>query len=157
MSTATKRSVYVDDLYRGVGSHTSCMRILFTAFALIRGAAGRISRARPRACISVPRSATYVTNVRYSLGESRVRYVKSAVTLRAYVWRVTSPWNARASIGAHATRDYSPRRRKKRAHMEAPPEHRSARIAPDRDVAQATAYRTIRSDLMKCRGQISSF
>lgn len=29
-----------------------------------------------------PRSATYVTNVRYSLGESRVCYVKSAVTLR---------------------------------------------------------------------------
>lgn len=91
VSTATKQSVYIDDLCRGVSDHASHELhvdiIIFYAFALIRDAAGRISLARsltrPRAYISVPRNATYVTNVRYSLEESRVRYVKSAVTLRA--------------------------------------------------------------------------
>lgn len=51
------------------------MWILLAAFALIRD---RNSLVRVRADISVPWSATYVTNVRYSLGESRVRYVRGA-------------------------------------------------------------------------------
>lgn len=53
-------------------------------------------------------------------------------TPRVCLARVTSPWNARASIGAHATRDYSPRRRKKRAYGSATGTHRTAPIATSR-------------------------
>lgn len=98
--------------------------ILLAAFALIRGRWPQLAR------ISVPWSATYVTNVRYSLGESRVRYVRGARSCIIYPPRVTS--SARAPIGAHATRDSSPRadvsQEEKSVREETPPEYRRVRI-----------------------------
>ena len=68
-------------------------------------------------CVCIcPRSATYVTNVRYSLGESRVCYVKSAVTLR--VWHYVTEC---ASVGEHATDGRSLARRTCKRHRNAIP------------------------------------
>lgn len=103
--------------------------------------------------VSVPRSATYVTNVRYSLGESRVRYVKSAVTLRAYVWRALRHRGTRERQSARMQHATTLRIVGRKEHIEAPPEHRSARIATDRD----NGTRNDSQRLMKCRGRISSF
>lgn len=139
------------------------MWILVTAFALTRGAAGpqRPARPRRRACISVPRSATYVTNVRYSLGESRVRYVKSAVTLRACVWRALRHRGTRerrsARMQLHATALRVVGREERRG--AASVEERTTAAGTSRRPPLATACRIIlRGDLIvKCRGRTLSF
>lgn len=100
-------------------------------------------RANSRRCpqlarISVPWSATYVTNVRYSLGESRVRYVRGARSCiilypraRARARYVIARAPRRSARMQHATTAMSsPRgawrfssRRRERLREETPPEY----------------------------------
>jgi len=87
-------------------SQESHVDILLAAFALIRGAAGRISLVRSSASAYIRSAKRNIRNECAIL----IRRVKGTLREKLHsacvLARVTSLWNARASIDAHATRDY---------------------------------------------------
>lgn len=118
ISTAIKQSVYVDDLCRGVLDHASWVACGYYYFLCVRA---NSRRCRPHLARPPARSSAsvYIRSAKRNIRNEcaiLIRRVKG--TLREECGytpcvcraRVTSPWNARASISAHATRDYSPRR-----------------------------------------------